>query len=286
MQLKRMLQTGTAFLGALWALAFCLPAAAGAATAQVALANTFYSPATVTVYAGDSVQWTNTQGFHNAEADGGLFRCANGCDGQGGNGNAAFSPWVATFAFTAPARVPYHCEIHGVGGGTMKGTVIVQRSIFDDGFESGFEDEWAAPGTPGDTCASAILLTPPVVGLAGHLHGTQNDLDLTLDPSCLTASAKGRDRIYQIVVPAGLTLTATINPTSPGFDPAIYLIAALGCGAQPLACLDGADDGSPGAGETVSYLNTTGSSVTILVVVDSAAAATAGSDYTVDASIL
>lgn len=263
------------------ALALGLPLAAGADTSQVAVASSFYSPATVTIYAGDSVQWTNTAGFHNAEADGGLFRCANGCDSNGGNGNASSAPWVASFEFFTPAQVPYHCEIHGVGGGNMKGTVIVQRAIFADGLESGAEDEWAVDDV-GDNCAAPIAPTLPASDLPGDLHGARNDLDLTLNPNCLGASAKGRDRIYQVVVGPGQTLVASVTPTSPGFDPALYLIAGVTCADEPLSCLDGANELGPGGSESISFQSALANPITVLLVVDSVSAATAGSDYTID----
>ena len=34
----------------------------------------------------------------------------------------------------------------------------------------------------------------------------------------------------------------SVTPTSPNFDPAVYLIAAVTCADQPLSCLDGAND--------------------------------------------
>lgn len=281
MQRTRRLRRGRTVCAVVSALALGLPVAPRADTAPVAVASNFFSPATVTIYAGDSVQWTNTGGFHNAEADGGLFRCADGCDGNGGNGNPASAPWVASFDFFAPARVPYHCEIHGVGGGSMKGTVVVQRAIFADGLESGLEDEWAVDDV-GDNCAAPIVPTLPASDLPGDLHGARNDLDLTLNPNCLGASAKGRDRIYQVVVGPGQTLIASVTPTSPNFDPALYLIAAVTCADQPLSCLDGANDLGPGGSESILFQSALPNPITVLLVVDSVGAATAGSEYTLD----
>lgn len=253
---------------------------AGAATSQVAVANFNYSPATVTIYAGDSVQWTNLSGFHNVLADGAEFRCANGCDQTGGNGNASSAAWVATFEFDTPASHPYHCEIHGVSQ-NMRGTVVVQRAIFADGFESGIEDEWAVDDV-GDNCAAPIVPTLPASDLPGDLHGARNDLDLTLNPNCLGASAKGRDRIYEVVVGPGQTLIASVTPTSPGFDPALYLIAAVSCVDEPLSCLDGANELGPGGSESIFFQSALPNPITVLLVVDSTGAATAGSDYTLD----
>ena len=46
--------------------------------------NTF-SPSVVNLLAGGTVTFSNGSGLHNVNAD--TFRCANGCDGEGGNGN-------------------------------------------------------------------------------------------------------------------------------------------------------------------------------------------------------
>ena len=85
--------------------------------------NTF-SPSTVTIVPGGTVTFVNLGGEHNVTADDGSFRCANGCDGSGGNGNPATNAWSVTITFPDVGSVPYNCEVH-VGEG-MTGTVIVQ----------------------------------------------------------------------------------------------------------------------------------------------------------------
>lgn len=101
-------------------------APASAATVDVTVTNIVFNPSTVTIQVGDTVRWTNTAGFHNVNADGGTFRCANGCDGEGGDGDPASAPWVAQHTFNAPGTFPYHCQIHGAPGGFgMSGTVVV-----------------------------------------------------------------------------------------------------------------------------------------------------------------
>ena len=92
--------------------------------------NTF-SPVNVTVTAGDTVTWTYAGGAapHNVVSDPGqvtTFRCANGCDGAGGDGTPSATGWTSTVSFTTPGTVAYYCEIHGAPGGIgMHGTVIV-----------------------------------------------------------------------------------------------------------------------------------------------------------------
>lgn len=85
--------------------------------------NTF-TPEVLNIQPGDSVTWTNEGGLHNVAAPG-LFRCANGCDGDGmgGNGDPAVNPWSFTLTFDDPGVIDYVCEVHeGLG---MVGTINV-----------------------------------------------------------------------------------------------------------------------------------------------------------------
>src|SRR6476659_8983431 len=85
-----------------------------------------FSPPNLTIQAGDTVVWTNQGGFHNVAADDGRFRCAHGCDDQGGNGAVA-GGWAFSRRFDSAGIVHYHCEMHGgVGGVGMSGTITVQ----------------------------------------------------------------------------------------------------------------------------------------------------------------
>jgi MYXO-CTERM domain-containing protein len=88
-----------------------------------------YSPAFLTIEAGDSVTFINKGGYHNVVADDGSFRCAHGCDAEGGNGNASDDLWVATITLTTPGTVGYFCEPHGAPGSGMYGTINVVASV-------------------------------------------------------------------------------------------------------------------------------------------------------------
>ena len=92
--------------------------------------NNTFSPSNLTIEVGDTVTFVNTGGLHNVEADDGSFRCAEGCDGQGGNGNPSSSAWSATVTFNNPGTVDYFCEVH-VGFG-MTGTIVVQQGQADE----------------------------------------------------------------------------------------------------------------------------------------------------------
>lgn len=106
-----------------------VPAAADAALHTVivgARGELVYEPATLTIRAGDSVRFVNVTGFHNVVSDDGAFRCANGCDGQGGSGAPSSALWIATVVFPDPGTVGYYCEAHGAPGSGMIGTIVVE----------------------------------------------------------------------------------------------------------------------------------------------------------------
>ncbi len=86
-----------------------------------------FTPSTLTITAGDTVTFSNPSvGFHDVHADDNSFRCANGCDGSGGNGDPSTNDWSFTLTFNQAGTVGYHCEIHGSPGAGMHGTITVQ----------------------------------------------------------------------------------------------------------------------------------------------------------------
>lgn len=95
-----------------------------ARTHVVTVQDNSFSPANIVIEAGDTVRWVNQgPGAHNVYAVG-KFRCANGCDANGGNGSAAANNWVAEVTFRVPETVAYECQPHVQFG--MVGTVVVQ----------------------------------------------------------------------------------------------------------------------------------------------------------------
>ncbi|MGH9456903.1 MAG: plastocyanin/azurin family copper-binding protein [Thermoanaerobaculia bacterium] len=136
-----------------------LPAAA--ANHSVEVRDDFFSPATLTIQEGDSVTWTNFGNMpHNVRANDGSFRCANGCDGQGGNGTASAAQWSFTLTFDDPGTIPYFCEVHGTPTAGMRGTVIVEGS------------GEPPPGTPGDAHVALIGVAGSVAGGFGSFFQT------------------------------------------------------------------------------------------------------------------
>ena len=85
--------------------------------------NNTFSPSNLTIQAGDSVTFINGGGFHNVAASDGSFRCAEGCDGQGGDGDPSTAAWSFTLTFNDPGQIDYVCEVHEGFG--MVGTIVV-----------------------------------------------------------------------------------------------------------------------------------------------------------------
>jgi len=86
--------------------------------------NTF-SPSVVNLLAGGTVNFSNGSGLHNVNAQGGVsFRCANGCDGQGGNGDPTVGNWTVTITFPSAGTTTYVCDEHADVG--MSGRIVVQ----------------------------------------------------------------------------------------------------------------------------------------------------------------
>jgi plastocyanin len=96
--------------------------ASWAANVTVHASGMSFAPANVTINVGDTVTFVNDGGVHNVSSSDGGFRCANGCDGQGGNGNPG-TGWQFALQFNSAGTIHYLCEIHSSMG--MVGSVTV-----------------------------------------------------------------------------------------------------------------------------------------------------------------
>jgi len=112
-------------LAALVSLAQISAAQADTFIVNVGGGSLTFDPQTITIHVGDTVTFRNKGGLHNVAADDHSFRCAHGCDGQGGNGAASSSSWAASVPFNQEGRVGYFCETHGQPGAGMYGTIVV-----------------------------------------------------------------------------------------------------------------------------------------------------------------
>jgi len=107
-----------------------------------------FNPPNLTINVGDTVKFTNVSGPHNVHADDDSFRCAQGCDGQGGNGNPVDGNWTSTVAFNQPGVVNYRCDNHGSLG--MTGSITVQDTTPSNvPITGGFTGAWYDPAQSG-----------------------------------------------------------------------------------------------------------------------------------------
>jgi plastocyanin len=112
-----------------------------------------FVPRAVTVDVGDTVTFVNAGGTHNVDADDETtFRCANGCDGAGGNGDPSGAAWSSTVAITpamAGHTIGYHCDVHGSMG--MTGTITVNGAATGGNvpITAGFTGAWYDPAQSG-----------------------------------------------------------------------------------------------------------------------------------------
>ncbi len=94
-----------------------------ATTHEVIVSSNVFTPSSLVIEAGDTVRWRNIGGSHNVFALNGSFRCAEGCEAEGGIGDPSDEFWVSEVTFRQTGTTAYICEPH-VGFG-MKGSVTV-----------------------------------------------------------------------------------------------------------------------------------------------------------------
>ena len=120
--------------------------------------NRHFEPPTLEINVGDTVTFINDPsdpGFHNARSDADAvtqFRCANGCDGAGGNGDPSGAAWSSTVTITpamAGHTIGYHCDVHGSMG--MTGTITVNGAATGGNvpITAGFTGAWYDPAQSG-----------------------------------------------------------------------------------------------------------------------------------------
>jgi plastocyanin len=144
------------------ALATILAVLAGAApalaaNAAVTTSGNSFSPAGVTISAGEKVTWTNpSQGQHNVHFEDNQFDVPADPSGT-------WPPDVSR-TFSGPGSYAYYCELHGGPGGSgMSGTVTVTGTTYTfTGATNGVWEEatnWTPQGIPG-TSPTDIAVIP------------------------------------------------------------------------------------------------------------------------------
>ncbi|REJ75149.1 MAG: hypothetical protein DWQ36_06275 [Acidobacteria bacterium] len=274
-------------------------------TVLVGPGNTF-TPSSLTITVGDSVTWTNQGGLHNVRATSGAnFRCANGCDGQGGNGSVSTNAWSFTLTFDAPANIDYECEAHAAFG--MVGSLTVEGGQVEPGTLRLAQSSYTV-GEAGGAANITVQRTGGVDGAVSVAYATSNGSasagsDYTAASGTLTwADGDGATKSFQVPIlddgedEPNETVNLTLSSPSGG--------ATLGTSSATLTINDNddppADDpGTLGfaqttievgedAGEaTVTVARTSGTDGAISVGYSTAdGSATAGSDYAATSGVL
>jgi plastocyanin len=123
------------FLSVLAAATILLSGTAAAQTTHiVTVGDNFFSPSSLTIQVGDTVEWRNATGGnqHNVIANNGSFS------------SVTASSFTFSQTFNSAGTVNYHCSIHG----GMNGTITVEAAA---GFQinNGLNDAWYNPDTDG-----------------------------------------------------------------------------------------------------------------------------------------
>jgi plastocyanin len=107
-----------------------------------------FNPPVVNAHVGDTITFVNL-GYapHNVDADDGSFRCANGCDGAGGDGTPSSAGWTSVVTLTQAGTINYHCDVHGPMG--MTGTINVAAVGGNVPITPGFTGAWYDPQQSG-----------------------------------------------------------------------------------------------------------------------------------------
>jgi plastocyanin len=131
-----------ALLGAIASLtSFAVPAPIRAAQQAIQIADSAFSPGTLTIAVGDTVTWTNADGRpHTVTSNDGAFDSGNLDEGQ------AFS-----FTFTEPGTYSYHCNYHD----QMQATIVVEAAAPAATSQTAAGDTGSAATTGGGTAAAS-----------------------------------------------------------------------------------------------------------------------------------
>jgi len=109
---------------------------AGAATHDVTVRNTFFTPNNITIEVGDTVRWTNNAGVHDVTADDNSFS------------SPTSSSFVYSHTFLSVGEVRYYCSVHSSPGQNintnMNGIINVVQAT--ESADVGIESVNAADG--------------------------------------------------------------------------------------------------------------------------------------------
>ena len=92
---------------------------------EVIVSSNIFTPSNLVIEAGDTVRWRNIGGGHNVFAADGSFRCAQGCEAEGGDGDPSTELWISEVTFREPGIISYICQPHISFG--MQGSITVTQ---------------------------------------------------------------------------------------------------------------------------------------------------------------
>jgi plastocyanin len=92
-----------------------------------------FSPASITIYQGDTIRFENGGGPHNVHADDDRFVCSVNCTSDNGPDS---TNWSVVVRFDDLGTIGYYCDKHGGTGGGMRGSITVIDRIFVSGFDA------------------------------------------------------------------------------------------------------------------------------------------------------
>jgi len=190
---------------------FAVSAHAGNFTIVARSGPNRFDPPTLTINVGDTVTFINdpdAPGFHNVVSDADSvteFRCANGCDKTGGDGNPSTATWSAEVTFPTAGTAPFHCEVHGADGGVgMAGTITI---LGEGGAPSITVDP---PAIAADAEEGGLVSVPLSIGNSG-------DADLLWDADVTSTAADCTAPDNDV---PWLSLLPTSGTVAPGDPPA------------------------------------------------------------------
>ncbi len=144
------------------------------------------------------------------------------------------------------------------------------------------------PTTPGNPCLSANPLS--VGATSGSTASGHNDFRFTDVSGCqgsTSYTSSSNDAVYVYSLPAGMRLTVRLTNGADGgtlWDSTLNLLAGqINCGINPadldggtagITCVAAADDPQP---QTLSFANSSGSTVQVYVIVDGYSSGARGS---------
>lgn len=127
-----------------WVLALCMGAGSlHAATINVIVRDTEFSPNDITIAPGDTVHWMNQSGEHNVVDDNGAYS----------SGQIRGGGWTFNRTFNTPGVFHYYCASHSAPGQNintaMNGRITVATPTPTFAINQGISGSWFNASTPG-----------------------------------------------------------------------------------------------------------------------------------------